>query len=76
MPQLSLYIDQETLEKIERAAKNQKTSLSKWVVARLRDSIGSAWPAEYKSLFGALQDDSFHVERPAGFEHDSLREPL
>ncbi len=39
MPQLSLYIDKETLSKIEIAAKIEKLSLSKWVVSKLKDTI-------------------------------------
>lgn len=62
MPQLSLYIDDETLLKIETAAKINKTSISKWVSERLRESLANTWPDNYCSLFGSVEDDSFSVD--------------
>ena len=44
MPQLSLYIDDETLKKIEREAKKEKISLSKWVRKTLNKSLKKNWP--------------------------------
>lgn len=62
MPQLSLYIDSETLSKIETAAKIEHLSLSKFVVRTLNESLQNAWPENYDSLFGSIRDDSF--DRP------------
>jgi predicted HicB family RNase H-like nuclease len=39
MPQISVYIDEPTLRKIEIAAKRQKKSISKWVVEQIRSRI-------------------------------------
>ena len=36
MPQISLYIDEATLKKIERAARKKRVSISKWVAEQLR----------------------------------------
>jgi hypothetical protein len=73
MPQLSLYLDQETLRKVELAAKFEHTSISKYVVKKLNESFSNSWPENYETLFGALEDDSFQVES-SKLPHDSKRE--
>ena len=59
MPQLSLYFDESTLKKVERAAKLSQMSLSQWVRTKLLQSLESDWPENYFSLFGSIKDDSF-----------------
>jgi hypothetical protein len=76
MPQLSLYIDEETLAKIEVAAKINNTSISKWVSDKLKESLANSWPENYQSLFGAIDDDSFTVKRADNFFGDLERESL
>lgn len=60
MPQLSLYIDQDTLKKVEKAAKVDKMSISKWVCNKLQSSLHDSWPEGYFDLFGSINDDSFN----------------
>jgi hypothetical protein len=74
MPQLSLYIDKETLSKIEMAAKIEKLSLSKWVVSKLKDTLKHSWPDDYELLFGSITDDSFSPDRTEKLEDDVPRE--
>ncbi len=74
MPQVSLYIDEITLRRIETAAKTEKLSLSKYVSMKLRRSLADEWPDHYDELFGAIEDDSFVVDAPAS--PDIHREPL
>ena len=74
MPQLSLYIDENTLRRIETAAKTEKLSLSKYVSMKLRKSLADEWPEHYDELFGAIDDDSFGVEIQTAA--DVQREPL
>lgn len=76
MPQLSLYIDEETLERLKRAAALEKVSLSKYVSRRIRQSVTDSWPPNYGALFGAIDDESFAAERTAGFADDTPREKL
>ena len=63
MPQLSLYFDETTLRRVERAAKLGNVSVSKWVRGRLLRSLEDDWPDGYFDLFGVIQDPSF--DRPA-----------
>ena len=63
MPQISLYIDSDTLKKITNRAKREGQSISKWVKSRISESIEKDWPADYFSLFGSIDDKSF--DRPS-----------
>ena len=76
MPQLSLYIDKNTLNKIEIGAKIEHVSISKYVVRKLNESMSKAWPENYKNLYGVIHDDSFNVERIKDFSNDITRERL
>ncbi len=61
MPQISLYIDKETLQKIEKAADAEKTSISKWVGRQLKKSLQTNYPEDFQNLFGSIRDDSFTI---------------
>ena len=76
MPQLSLYMDAETLSKIETAAKINNISISKWVSERLKESLANKWSDNYFTLFGSINDESFCVEKIEGFSTDIERENL
>lgn len=76
MPQLSLYIDKETLSKIEAAAKINHISISKWVSERLRESLANHWPNQYETLFGSIGDPSFSEEVVRNEVPDLRREVL
>jgi hypothetical protein len=74
MPQVSLYIDEETLKRIEIAAKTERLSLSKYVTLKLRKSLADQWPDRFDELFGSVNDESFSIDPPAA--SDTAREPL
>ena len=76
MPQISLYIDEDTLKKIALAAKTEKTSLSKWVVSKLREAIAHSWPENYGALFGSITDKAFTASGKMDFSADTLRKNL
>ena len=76
MPQLSIYLDKDTMKKIGDAAKAGHLSLSKWVRNKLTRNLKSHWPEDYFELFGALKEGD--IERPAALSplDDSPRESL
>ncbi len=76
MPQLSLYIDKETLKLLETAAKIEHLSISKYAVKKLNESMHTGWPEHYSELFGSIQDDTFNVEKDRDFKNDIARETL
>lgn len=59
MPQLSLYVTQAQLLKIENEAHAEKMSLSKWVVSKIMEKIEPHYPEGWADLFGSVSDSSF-----------------
>ena len=76
MPQISLYIDDETLKKVGRAAKLENKSISKWVSSRIKTSLSNSWPQDWFTLFGSLNDETFKEPDELNFSEDSKREKL
>jgi hypothetical protein len=76
MPQLSIYIDKATLNKLEQAAKNENKSISKWAVNRLKQSLDDRWPDNFFDLFGSIKDDSFRRQDQMSFENDVKRDKI
>ncbi len=74
MPQISLYIDEATLKKVESAASRQHVSISRWVADQIRSKVEPVYPKEFETLFGSLSDDSFVRPEQTGFAQDSRRE--
>jgi len=73
MPQLSLYLDDETMKELRENAAREKSSLSKYVTDMLRDKRKSAWPKGYWDIYGALQDSSFVIPDELSFADDVPR---
>ena len=59
MPQLSLYVTQDQLLKIESEAHAENMSLSKWVVSKIMERIEPRYPESWANLFGSVSDSSF-----------------
>ena len=76
MPQISLYIDERTLRKIEGAAAREHTSISKWVAEQIKAKVEPAYPAGYEELFGALAHDELVRPDQGSCRTDTRREPL
>jgi hypothetical protein len=74
MPQISLYIDGDTLKKIETRAKQEAVSVSKWVGKSIKKSISDEYPKDFFMLFGALKDTPFERPLQDEFEDDCKRE--
>jgi PHD/YefM family antitoxin component YafN of YafNO toxin-antitoxin module len=62
MPQISLYIDEETLKKIEKAAKKEQISISKWVGNSIKKVFSNKYPDNYFDLFGSVKDETMVAE--------------
>lgn len=76
MPQLSLYLNENILKKLEIASKIEHLSISKFVVKKLTESLNSSWPSNYDELFGSISDETFKVDKIMSFKNDSKREEL
>ena len=76
MAQLTLYIDEEILKRIEMSAKREHVSISQWVKNRLLKSFRHAWPQNYYQLFGSLSKDELKRPVQPKFSEDHRREKL
>ena len=76
MPQISLYIDEVTLKKVENAALRQHVSISKWVAEQIKKKVEPIYPVGYEDLFGSINDSTFIRPISNGFEVDAKREVL
>jgi hypothetical protein len=73
MPQVSLYIDKDTLEKIEKVAQKSHISISKWVGNNLKRLVKDDYPDDFFGLFGAIRDASFDKPANLSFNADTKR---
>jgi hypothetical protein len=76
MPQISLYIDESTLKKVETAALNQHVSISKWVAEQIRTRVEPIYPANFENLFGSISDETFMRPDDISFNMDNKRESI
>lgn len=76
MPQISLYIDEKTLKKVENVAKRQHISISKWVAEQIRSRVEPAYPVNFEALFGSIADDTFVEPEEISYSADSAREEM
>ena len=76
MPQISLYIDEPTLKKIENAAMRQHISISKWVAEQIRTRVEPVYPVNFENLFGSIDDETFFRPREQRFSSDAERMSL
>ena len=63
MPQISLYIDEPTLKKVEQEAKREHLSISKWVFEQIKNKIDPRYPSDFEKLYGSLSDDFVRQEQ-------------
>ena len=76
MPQISLYIDEKTMQQVEKAARAEELSISRWVGKQLKKSLKANYPADFENLFGSIKDESFTEPERLPAEADTPREGL
>lgn len=76
MPQISLYIDETTLKKVEQEARREHLSISKWVFEQIKNKIEPRYPVDFENLFGSVNDEDFIRQDQLSFNNDSGRENL
>jgi hypothetical protein len=76
MAQLTIYLDDEILEKVKRGAQMEGASVSKWVRRRLEEDFEEEWPAGYFDLLGKLDSTDFKRPSQPPFDKDIKRESV
>jgi len=57
MGQVTIYLDSEIENKLKKAAKTSKTSVSKWVASLIQEKVSTEWPENIVNLAGSWKDD-------------------
>ncbi|MCX6969801.1 MAG: hypothetical protein NTV93_06545 [Verrucomicrobia bacterium] len=71
MAQLTIYLDAKSGHLIERAARRESLSLSRWAREKLVLAAGApTWPKGYASVLGSVSDTSFHAPADGGGKKD------
>lgn len=76
MPQISLYVDEETLRKVESAAQQRHISISKWVSEQIRSKLEPIYPLGFEDLYGSVAPDEIQRPSQGSLEQDAIRERL
>ena len=76
MPQLTIYVDARTIERVGAAAKAAHCSVSRWVRDTLVDAIERGWPPGYFDLFGSLAETDFERPEQPALDHDHKRKSI
>jgi len=56
MPQVMLYLDEETEKAMRKAADRVGLPYSRWVAGLIRAASRNSWPAEFLNLAGSLPE--------------------
>jgi len=56
LPQVTLYLDGDTAERLRKAAKQAGLSRSRWLAMLVREKTATEWPQAVKDLAGPRAD--------------------
>lgn len=77
MGQVTIYLDNETENKLKKAAKSSQLSVSKWVAGVIKEKIMTEWPQDVVELAGSWKEDFPSIEEiRSNVGHDNPREGL
>jgi hypothetical protein len=76
MAQVTLYLDEETVKRLRRAARVAGLSQSRWLAELVRQKTAREWPDAVRELAGAWADfpEADELRRSSG--RDAKRERL
>lgn len=74
MPQVSLYLDEATMELLRRRAALGNASLSRYVSKLVQKDAETGWPEGFWDLFGSVDDGTFAPPPELSFALDAPRE--
>lgn len=75
MGRITIYLDQETEEKMRAFVKSTGLSQSKWIASLIREKLQNQWPDSVLALSGAWKDFPSVEEIRSEKGQDSFREP-
>lgn len=66
MAQVTIYLDEDTEERMQRAAQEAGLSRSRWIANMIREKTRAEWPESFRRLIGTWGDDFPEVEEIRG----------
>jgi hypothetical protein len=75
MPQIMIYLDEETEQVMRKAAERVGLPYSRWVAGLIRAAGRTTWPQEFLQFWGAIPDAPLADEIRATDSPDLPREP-
>lgn len=76
MAQVTIYLDEQTEEQMDQAAKEAGVSRSRWVADLIREKTASEWPESVRRLAGSWADFPNVEEIREGLGEDLPRKSL
>jgi hypothetical protein len=76
MPQITIYLDEETEKRARTAAESSGASLSKWIAGAIHEKTVTTWPQHVLDLAGSWPDFPDARKLRRNQKKDSLRESL
>jgi len=75
MPQVMIYLDEETERVMRRVAEQEGLPYSRWVAGLIREAARDTWPEDFLKLAGAFPDAPLAEEIRATDSPDLPRTP-
>ena len=76
MARVTIYLSDDVEQRVRKAARAARESVSKWVADRVVSAVETSWPPEFLALAGAFPDFPDAVELRTGYGDDVPRETL
>lgn len=76
MAQVTLYLDDESMDRMRAAAEAAGLSMSAWLAQLVKERTRKEWPREVAALAGAWRDLPNAEELREGQPEDAARETL
>ncbi|MCL4819167.1 MAG: ribbon-helix-helix protein, CopG family [Vicinamibacteria bacterium] len=76
MAQVTLYLDDQTAERMKKAARAAGLSRSQWLARLVRQEVDDQWPAAVREMAGAWPDFPLAEELRTDQPPDTRREKL
>jgi predicted transcriptional regulator len=76
MGQITIYLDDELIGKVQEHALSMNVSKSQWIARLIKERTRTEWPENVKALAGSWRDFPEAGELRANLGEDAEREPL
>jgi hypothetical protein len=76
MAKITIYLPDDIERKARKAARQRKTSVSRWIAEGVKRNLDSEWPPEFLAALGSCPDFPSQEELRKGYGEDSPRKSL